>query len=102
METFIDYENVEHENYPPLESVMKFLFYQRLNFDKSPLFRMSLVEHRVSLMDHIFQLFASAKEFSYLTFEKHPLFEIDDMRDPEISVCTFIFDLSLRVKLESR
>ena len=63
---------------------------------------MSLVEHRVSLMDHIFQLFASAKEFSFLTFEKHPLFEIDDMKDSEISVCSFIFDLSLRVELESR
>ena len=63
--------------------------------------RVRIVEHRVSLQDHKFQLFTKAETFSMLNLDKLSIIEIPLGKDPN-AYFTYLFDLSQEIKVENR
>ena len=102
MINFIDFDTVDRHTNSSIEAIVKLAFYSELDLSKQPLRRFNFVEHRVTLMDELFQLIATPKTFSYLNFIQESVTEFSEAHDPENSIITFIFDLANQVKIENR
>ena len=92
---------MDHDRERPIDSVIKVEFYEKLDLSKHPLRRIKLIEHRATLMDELFQLISSPKEFSHLNTIQEGIAVVSENHD-ENNFISFIFDLALEVKIENR
>ena len=99
---FIDFEKVDHDRDRPIDSVIKIEFYEKLDLSKHLLRRTRFIEHRATLMDELFQLVSSPKEFSYLNTFQEGINVISENHYSENNFISFAFDLALEVKIENR
>ena len=93
---------MDHDRDRPIDSVIKIEFYEKLDLSKHLLRRTRFIEHRATLMDELFQLVSSPKEFSYLNTFQEGINVISENHYSENNFISFAFDLALEVKIENR
>jgi len=98
---YIDYETIVTDSEGlPIQSVTKTELFEKINLQTQELRRINYIEHRVTLMDELFQLISSPKTFSYLNIIQESIPVISQSYDKENSYKTFVFDLALQVRVE--
>ena len=99
---YIDFDKVGHDGESPIETTTKTTFFEKLDLSVQPLIRNNFLEHRVTMIDSLFQLIATPETFSYLNMVQESINVVSERHDPENSIITFVFDLALQVKIENR